>query len=364
MADLPDQKIINGLLLDYYDAQGRELPWRKNCDPYRVWVSEVMLQQTRVDTVVPYFNRWIEKFPQLSDLAHASEESVLNVWQGLGYYSRAHNLLKAIRIVAKDMNGLIPRDPIELRELPGIGEYTANAIASIAYDHPVVAIDANLRRVLSRLFDLPDPSPAELKCRATSLLDANRPGDWNQALMDLGATICIPKNPICEKCPVENHCKSADRGTQNERSMPKLKQPVRSSIQAVVIAVNSKDEFLLRKRPPRGLLAGLWEFPGSELVGNSTTLTIHKNIANGLGFDLTRDQTELISLDSVVHKFSHLTVTYRPVLVIGVNQGTHCDNPDYEFRWVEGDLIKNLPLPVGQQKLFKLSRKALVTRTL
>ncbi|HIF38770.1 MAG TPA: A/G-specific adenine glycosylase [Gemmatimonadetes bacterium] len=359
MARIPDQKITQDLLRDYYEARGRDLPWRENRDPYKVWVSEIMLQQTRVETVIPYFNTWIERFPKLSDLADADEESILHLWQGLGYYSRARNLLKAIQIVDEHMGGSVPRDPMKLRTLPGIGEYTANAIASIAFGEPLAAIDGNLRRVLSRLFDLPDPSSADLKSKATLLLDIERPGDWNQAVMDLGATVCTPRTPDCGECPLENQCQSAKKGTQVQRPISKPKLRTRSVIQTVVIAVNSEGEFLLRKRPTEGLLAGLWEFPGTELTGNNVETSPHEDVAKNLGIDLTGDKTELIPLNSLVDKLSHLTVTYQPLLVIGFDSISHCVTPDRGYCWAGGDAVKNLPLPVGQQKLLKLAREAL-----
>ena len=353
------QKLTSELLLDYYDKKGRKLPWRENSDPYRVWVSEVMLQQTRVETVVPYFNAWIEKFPKLSDLAVADEESVLNMWKGLGYYSRARNLLKAIKIVAQDMDGLVPRDPIELRTLPGVGEYTANAIASIAYGEPVPAIDGNLRRVLSRLFDLSCPSPKELRSRADLLLNRDRPGDWNQALMDLGATVCTSRAPVCEECPLEEQCQSRARGTQGERPISKSRRPVRSKIHAVVIAASCDYKFLLRKRSGDGLLAGLWEFPEGEVTRRNTVTSVHNYLANGLGIDTAADQVELIPLSSVLHEFSHLKITYEPLLIFGTVQGPDCKLTDHEYRWVEYNSVKNLPLSVGQQKLLKHAKEAL-----
>lgn len=363
MTETPRQELTSELLLDYYDKRGRKLPWRENSDPYRVWVSEVMLQQTRVETVVPYFNAWIEKFPKLSDLAVADEESVLNMWEGLGYYSRARNLLKAIKIVAEDMDGLVPRDPVKLRTLPGIGEYTANAIASIAYGEPVPAIDGNLRRVLSRLFDLSYPSPKELRSKADLLLDRDRPGDWNQALMDLGATVCTSRAPVCEECPLEEQCQSRARGTQGERPISKSRQLVRSKIHAVVIAVNYKHEFLLRKRPRNGLLGGLWEFPESEVTREDTATSVHNDVARGLGIDMAADQVELIPLNSVIHKFSHLKITYKPLLIFSTVQGSNCKFTDHEYRWVEYNSVKNLPLSVGQQKLLKHAKEALTYRT-
>ena len=191
MKTIPDPRRVRRLLLEHYNAHRRDLPWRESREPYRVWVSEIMLQQTRVETAIPYYHRWMERFPTVEDLAEADEQSVLKTWEGLGYYSRARNLRRSALIVRDRLGGVLPHDSQGLKTLPGIGEYSAGAIASIAYGEVVPAVDGNVRRVLSRLFDLENPPAASLRKRAGELVDPDRPGDWNQALMELGATYAL-----------------------------------------------------------------------------------------------------------------------------------------------------------------------------
>ena len=207
---------IRRRLLSAYDVGKRDLPWRGEEDPYRIWVSEVMLQQTRVETVVPYYRAWMDRFPTVEALAEADEDEVLRAWQGFGYYSRARRLREGARVVRERFGGCLPRSSLELRDLPGVGEYTAGAVASIAFGEVVPAVDGNVKRVLARLFDVPTPSPAELRALAADLVDPKRPGDFNQALMELGATVCTPRAPLCGECPLDSICLALERGTVND----------------------------------------------------------------------------------------------------------------------------------------------------
>lgn len=259
---------IRRLLLSAYDAGKRDLPWRGETDPYRVWVSEVMLQQTRVETVVPYYEAWLERFPDLDALAVAEEDDVLRVWQGLGYYSRARRLHQGARVVRERFGGELPEESADLRALPGVGEYTAGAVASIAFGEVVPAVDGNVRRVLARLFDLPNPKPASLRSLAAELVDPVRPGDFNQALMELGALICTPRAPRCEECPLASECLALTRGTVADRPPARARKAV-PEVDVVVLVAAVREpaggsSLLLRKRPDEGLLAGMWEFPGVE----------------------------------------------------------------------------------------------------
>src|SRR5690606_3134373 len=194
-------------------------------DPYRVWLSEVMLQQTRVDTVRPYYERWLERFPTLEHLAEAPLDDVLKAWEGLGYYSCARNLHRAVREVAERYGGEVPSEPELFQALPGVGPYTAGAVMSIAYERPEPVVDGNVRRVFARLLDLPDPAPAELWDLAGRLVKGNRPGYLNQALMELGALVCTPRSPSCERCPVPTHCAARLAGTQAERPAKRKRPP-------------------------------------------------------------------------------------------------------------------------------------------
>ncbi len=260
-----DAGAVRRLLLAFYDARARDLPWRRDTDPYRVWVSEVMLQQTRVETVVPYYERWLERFPTLDALAEAPIDDVLHAWAGLGYYRRAHNLHRAARAVRERHHGELPEDPDALRDLPGIGDYTAGAIASIAFGRPEPAVDGNVRRVLSRLHDLPGPGAAELRRLAAALVPEDRPGDFNQALMEFGATVCTPRAPRCEACPLAEHCRARAAGTQLERPLPKPSKPIPEDDVGTAVVVAPDGALLLVRRPDDGLLAGLWEFPGAPV---------------------------------------------------------------------------------------------------
>ncbi|MEP0804069.1 MAG: A/G-specific adenine glycosylase, partial [Chloroflexota bacterium] len=245
-------------LLAWYRKNKRILPWRGHPEPYAVWVSEIMLQQTRVETVIPYFERWMRLFPTVQALAEASEQEVLNAWEGLGYYSRARNLHKAAKVIVRDFGGNLPHSLSELIKLPGIGRYTAGAIASIAFGADEPALDGNLKRVYARLFDVTEAvdSPKGEKLLweiARRNLPHGRAGDFNQALMDLGAAVCLPKNPRCLLCPLMELCKARENGTQELRPVRKPKKAVPHHVHAAGVIVR-RGRVLLARRPPGGLL--------------------------------------------------------------------------------------------------------------
>ena len=263
---------LSRLLLTWYQKYGRTLPWRDHPDPYAVWISEIMLQQTRVETVIPYFEKWMTLYPDVRTLANASEQDVLNVWEGLGYYSRARNLHKAAKITVEKFNGQLPRDLIELRSLPGIGRYTVGAIASMAFDMDEPTLDGNLRRVFARLFDVSefaDSASGEKKLwgLAAQNLPKGKAGDYNQALMDLGATICLPKNPRCLLCPLMEICEACKNGTQEYRPVLKPKRVIPQYIHAAAVILQ-RGRVLLVQRPTDGLLGGMWEFPNGRVDEN------------------------------------------------------------------------------------------------
>ncbi len=266
---------LSDKLLSWYDENARCLPWRSDPTPYKVWVSEIMLQQTQVETVIPYFQRFMERFPDLASLADAEESEVLQNWEGLGYYSRARNLHKAARLIVNDFNGQIPADIEALKSLPGIGAYTAGAIASIAFNAPEPALDANIRRVTIRLLDLHEPpgskTDAHLWEFARQLLPSARSGDYSQALMDLGSAVCTPTNPLCQLCPLQSECLAFRRGTQSELPVrkPKAKVPHRLVVAGVITHGN---DVLLARRPADGMLGNLWEYPGGSLPEETTDL--------------------------------------------------------------------------------------------
>jgi A/G-specific adenine glycosylase len=264
----PMARQFSSKLLAWYGQHKRSLPWRDTPDPYRVWVSEIMLQQTQVETVIPYYQRWLARFPTIQDLAAAPLQDVLSLWEGLGYYSRARNLHRAAQIVTAELGGQLPADPARLLELPGIGRYTAGAIASIAFGADAAVLDGNVKRVLARLFDFRSDvkSPAgttALWALAESLVPHGQAGDYNQALMDLGATLCTPRAPDCAACPVRGNCQARKLGVQLERPVthPRPARPERLFAAGVV---RKAGRVLLGQRPTGELLGGLWAFPSVE----------------------------------------------------------------------------------------------------
>ncbi len=256
-------------ILQWYDYNARLLPWRSEPTPYHVWLSEIMLQQTRVEAVKEYYDRFLKELPSLSDLATVEEERLLKLWEGLGYYSRARNLKKAAQVVMAQYGGELPASYEELRKLPGIGSYTAGAISSIAYGCPEPAVDGNVLRVFSRITGsrediLKETTKQSMREELLREMPLDRPGDYNQALMDLGATICIPNGePRCADCPVMHLCTAFHEGTTDEIPV-KAKKKARRVEKYTLLVLYSKGRYLLHKRSEQGLLAGLWEFPMVE----------------------------------------------------------------------------------------------------
>ena len=299
---------LQSRLLNWYNKNKRTLPWRDHPDAYAIWVSEIMLQQTRVETVISYFEKWMQLFPTVQTLADASERDVLNAWEGLGYYSRARNLHKAAKMMVSEYSGRLPRDMDELIKLPGIGRYTVGAVASIAFDMDEPALDGNLKRVYARLFDLEEPvdSPKGEKLLwdiARKNLPKGRAGDFNQALMDLGATICIPKNPRCLICPLMAICRARENGTQELRPVKKPKKAVPHYVHAAGVVLK-KGKVLLAQRPSDGLLGGMWEFPNGRVDGDPAG-----ELAEALrtGYSLKVRKKEALGV--VQHAYTHFKVT-------------------------------------------------------
>ena len=274
----PERTVQN--LLDWYDREGRELPWRLHPrnringmlpNPYIVWLSEVMLQQTTVATVKDRFTKFYDLWPSVRHLADAQDSKVMAAWAGLGYYARARNLLNCARLVVSQYGGEFPADVTELRKLPGIGAYTAAAISSIAFDRPSAAVDGNVERVLSRLFALNVPLPkakSQIRQLAAALCPNERPGDWLQALMDMGSLICKPRNPNCGNCPIATHCLGRIQGIQNE--LPQKNSFARRAMKLGILYVARRDDgaWLLEDRPAKGLLGGMLGWPGSSWDGS------------------------------------------------------------------------------------------------
>lgn len=304
-------------LMRWYDEVRRDLPWRIDSDPYKIWVSEVMLQQTRVEAAIPYFERFIGRFPTLASLAAADGDEVDKSWEGLGYYSRARNLHSAAREVSARYGGTVPSSYDDFRSLPGVGDYTAGAVLSIAYNKPLPAVDGNVLRVITRLFAISDDIMSAKAKKTVSgivseLLPADRPSVFNQSLMELGALVCIPKAPRCAECPVAQNCAARQHGLQN--SLPvksSKKKPVEVYLTAL-LASTPDGSILVRRRPAGGLLAGLWELPNwtdSEIrpVGAKETVLqdglLHVS-ANMQFLGIGRTE-EMRYLGRYTHAFSH-----------------------------------------------------------
>lgn len=281
---MTDASALSATLLAWYDVHAREMPWRvpparrqsgEQPDPYRVWMSEVMLQQTTVAAVRDYFHKFTARWPTVTELANAADADVMGEWAGLGYYARARNLLKCARVVATEHGGRFPSDHDTLLTLPGIGPYTAAAISSIAFDRPHTVLDGNVERVMARLFNIHTPLPAakpELMEKAAALTPLLRPGDYAQAVMDLGATICSPKSPACGICPWREPCSARQLGTAPDlpKKVPKKPKPVRHGI--VFLGQRTDGAWLLETRPDKGLLGGMLGWPGSEWIDHSNPI--------------------------------------------------------------------------------------------
>jgi A/G-specific adenine glycosylase len=344
-------RAVRRKLLAFFTANRRDLPWRRTRDPYRVWVSEVMLQQTRVDVVIPYYERWLEQFPTIDDLAAASTDDVLRVWQGLGYYRRARNLHHAARVVRERHHGTIPDTVAGLLALPGVGLYTAGAVASICFGRPEPAVDGNARRVLCRLLDAVDIAPSALNALAAALVPAGRPGDFNQALMELGATVCTPRSPRCASCPVSSECAARAAGTQHERPARRRPADIPSFDVGSAVLFDGNGRVLLTRRPENGLLAGLWEFPAAIVQPAETARAAARRALAGLGLRVAPRAGRMLGL--VPHVFSHRREHYH---VFRYTRRTSAPaSNDENVRWIAPRDVDSVTLPAAQQRIAALA---------
>jgi A/G-specific adenine glycosylase len=340
---------IRRRLLAFYGGAARDLPWRRDRDPYGIWISEIMAQQTRIDTVVPYWERWMARFPDVDALASAPVDDVLKQWEGLGYYSRARNIHAAAQLVRERHAGRLPEDADALRALPGIGAYTAGAVASMAYGRAAAAVDGNVRRVLARLLDEPAPSPALLQAVAGQLVPPDRPGDFNQALMELGSLVCTPRAPRCDACPLHEHCAARAAGTQLDRPRRQPKKQVPAYDVVALVLREPGGRVLLRRRPPTGLLAGTWAFPGMEFSGQRTSRDAALEAARAFGIRTTQRPRHL---GVVRHAFSHRRESYHcELLQVTARRAARIHGED--LAWVGRD-VGGLTLPRAQQKIHGL----------
>jgi len=342
-------------LLSWYAKAGRDLPWRKGCDPYDIWVSEIMLQQTQVKTVIPYYLRWLAQFPTIEQLAKADLQHVLKAWEGLGYYTRARNLHRAAQEVVQHHGGVFPTELEDVLALPGIGRTTAGGILSAAFNQPVAILDGNVKRVLARLVALPVP-PAkatnQLWQLSETLLDREHPKDFNQALMDLGATLCTPKHPNCPSCPWIPYCQAYNLGMQSQLPMRETSSPLPHKAIGVAVIWNEQGQILIDRRRPEGLLGGLWEFPGGKIEpGETVEECIKREIQEELGIDIAVGD-RLITID---HAYSHFRVTltvHHCRHLAGVPQPIESD----EIRWVTLDEIDQFPFPKANTQIIAALR--------
>jgi A/G-specific adenine glycosylase len=335
-------------LLAWYRHHARDLPWRRTKDPYKIWISEVMLQQTTVKAVAGYYARWCRRFPTVKVLARANLEAVLKAWQGLGYYARARNLHQTARILVEKYDGKIPQDPDILGALPGLGPYTTGAVLSIAYGQPRPIVDANIRRVFQRLLairKLPAAFDVKLSGILMNLIPAGNAGDFNQALMELGALVCRSKEPTCNVCPVSRFCQAYKQDIQE--IIPEPKASNTSQIHAVVAVIRQKDKILIQQRAAKGLLAGLWEFPGGKVQASD------KTTQEALKRELSEELGQLCRVGRHLGRVRHYYTQFRVDLEVYeafLNKITVGES----VRWVlPKDLVDKYPMPSGSAKIVR-----------
>lgn len=351
-------------LLDWYRLHRRNLPWRSSNDPYAIWISEVMLQQTRVDTVIPYYLSFMERYPDIKSLADAEPEALLKSWEGLGYYKRLQNLQKCARLlVAKGETGL-PEEFSALRQLPGIGDYIAAALASIAFGRPAAVVDGNVKRVLARLFCDPFPvnhskAHSHYQPYADSLLCREYPGDANQALMELGATLCSPGNPDCGACPVAFLCEARIRKETRLYPQREKKKPLPFFSIACAAILDENFRVLVSKRPETGMLPGFWEFPGGKCEeGETEERACIREVREETGLTIENPER----LCTIRHAYTHFRISLT-LFTASIRDGKkHLTLPG-EYRWLSLEEMEELAFPAANRKCMPALRKWLDTHT-
>jgi len=350
----PSGSALARALLEWFDQSRRPLPWRADRDPYKIWVAEVLLQQTRVAAVVPRFESFVRRFPDVRALAAAHEEGVLKEWEGAGYYARARHLHQTAVELVRDHGAKLPRSAAELAELPGIGPYVSAAIASLAFDEPVVALEANGLRVVARWTletgDVRSPRVrARLRERLELELPRKRPGAFNEAVMELGETVCLPRSPDCPNCPVAPFC-LARRELPDPGSIPRrAPRPRRPHVVAAIVALRSGPRWLVRRRPTDGLLGGLWELPGGHVEpGETPAVAARRELREETGLS----SGPLESLGVVRHAYSHFTVELH--LFRGNVVGPTTPRGDAPLRWVRRSEMARLPRPAATVRAMAL----------
>jgi A/G-specific adenine glycosylase len=341
------KKQVSNALVSWFEEEKRDLPWRKTKNPYKIWVSEVMLQQTKVDTVIPYYERFIKKYPSLESLANADEEELLKEWEGLGYYSRARNLQAGVKEVMEDYKGVVPSTRKDISKLKGVGPYTAGAVLSIAYGVPEHAVDGNVMRVLSRLLlikeDIAKPKTKKIfEYAVMELIDEENPSAFNQGLMELGAIICTPTKPKCLLCPVREYCTAFFEGMQEELPIKTIIKKTKIHKMKSIVIESADGKVLLEKRPSKGLLANMWQFPMVELP--TPNHTIENIIEHEYQMGIVKGK-EILNFK---HVFSHLTwemESYEAKLINEIDLPSNC-------KWFTTEEIENQPMPVPVLKIW------------
>lgn len=344
---------------NWYITHRRTLPWRQTKDPYAIWVSEVMLQQTQVNTVIPYYIAFMEGFPTVKTLAASDLQNVLKIWEGLGYYARARNLHRAANKVTQQYDGTVPGDWNRFRALSGVGDYIAAAVLSIAFNQPYAVVDGNVKRVLARLFTMPQminksTYHALFQAKADELIDTGQPGLFNQAMMELGAIICTPRHPDCTHCPIVFCCKAFTLEKVNR--YPKREKKKNVPVYHIVIGVVRKnDRILITRRKPDGLLGGLWEFPGGKINSKETS-------AKALKREIAEETSLIIKnldfLTRIKHAYTHFKIE-ADVFLCDHEHGKVRLNGPVDYRWIVPSEIENYPFPKANHKFIPLLKQPL-----
>ena len=337
-------------LLNWFYQNKRTLPWRRGRTPYRVWVSEIMLQQTQVNTVIPYYKKWIKKYPTLKSFKESNFDDVIKIWEGLGYYSRCHNMFNAAKLI----NSTFPNNYDELINLPGIGDYTAKTILAIAFKKNLVGIDTNLERIGYRILGLKTKTKRNQK-RVVKYLEENQctnnPGDYNEALMDLGSSLCKASITYCNQCPLKNICKAYASSSPILYPTPKVRKKI-PIYDVAVSVIEYKNKILITKRLNKNFLPGLWEFPGGKIEKNETAIqTIIREVKEETNLTVSNP----IFLGNIKHKYSHFGVNIS--LFISFPKSIKSLNLSQEYRWIKMKDILNYPLPKANHKMLDILKK-------
>ena len=337
-------------LLNWFYQNKRTLPWRRGRTPYRVWVSEIMLQQTQVNTVIPYYKKWIKKYPTLKSFKESNFDDVIKIWEGLGYYSRCHNMFNAAKLI----NSTFPNNYDDLINLPGIGDYTAKTILAIAFKKNLVGIDTNLERIGYRILGLKTKTKRNQK-RVIKYLEENQctnnPGDYNEALMDLGSSLCKASITYCNQCPLKNICKAYASSSPILYPTPKVRKKI-PIYDVAVSVIEYKNKILITKRLNKNFLPGLWEFPGGKIEKNETAI---KTIVREVKEETNLTVSNPIFLGNIKHKYSHFGVNIS--LFISFPKSIKSLNLSQEYRWIRMKDILNYPLPKANHKMLDILKK-------